>query len=242
MRTVIFSDIHANLEALEAILAEATALAADRLVCLGDIVGYYADPERCVRRVREMGITCVQGNHDGVASGFEAPEEFNEVATRVIRWTHDELTPDSRAWLHELPSRVEIEPGIIGVHGSLRDRDEYLHSRFSLRANLMLLEADPAVQVAFFGHTHQRVAYASVGAEILPIPTTRIELAEGRNYLINPGGAGQPRDRIIGAPYVVLEGGVVQFKVAMYDLEATARKTQRLPYGDLLADRLRRGV
>lgn len=242
MRIVIFSDIHANLEALEAILAETADLGVDRIVCLGDVVGYYADPEECVRRIREAKVVCVQGNHDGVASGFEDPEDFNEVATRVIRWTHDALSDESRAWLRDLPKRVEIAPGIAAVHGSLRDRDEYLLSRYSIHSNFLLMRQEGLNRAVFFGHTHQRVVYAEVEDNVLTLPAKSFELTPGRRFLINPGGAGQPRDRIIGAPFVVLEDNLVHFRIATYDLDQTAQKAARLPFGDLLADRLRRGV
>ena len=241
MRVVIFSDIHANLEALDAIFADTAAVAPDRYVCLGDVVGYYSDPEECVHRIREREVLCVQGNHDAVASGFEEPIDFNAVAMRAIRWTHDELSVDSREWLHLLPRRIEIAPGIIGVHGSLRDRDEYLLSRFAVRTNLELLKKEGAT-AAFFGHTHQRAAYAEANSGVAGLSISSVELSADRCFLINPGGAGQPRDHIVGAPYVLLDGITAHFRVALYDLEQTAQKVERLPYGTLLAERLRRGV
>jgi len=242
LKTLIFTDIHANLEALEAILLSGERLNVDRYVCLGDVVGYYADPEACVKLIREMGVICIQGNHDGVASGLEKPLDFNPMAAEAILWTQNKLSAESRMWLAELPVRVGFDNDFYGVHGSIRDRDEYLLSRYSIEANFEEIEKRDMPNIVFFGHTHRRVVY-SKGQDIMQVEFNDVlQLRDERPYLINPGGAGQPRDGTIGAPFAVLEGHSLMFHVADYDIDRTAKKVLKLPFGDLLARRLHEGV
>lgn len=241
MRLVIFSDIHANLEALEAVLADTADLEVDRYICLGDVVGYYADPEACVEKVREINALCVQGNHDAVASGREEPVDFNPVAAKIIHWTYEQLTPESRQWLGDLPDRVAITPKMEGVHGSVRDRDEYMLSKFSVQANFDLIRKENKKNIFFFGHTHLQRAFRYAQKPIACSRNSDLKLEENVLYLINPGGAGQPRDRTVGASYLIVEDDIVRFRVVSYDIEKTSRKAAKVPYGDLMAERLRLG-
>jgi predicted phosphodiesterase len=242
MRIAIFSDIHGNFDALEAILLDAAPLAVDRWVCLGDLVGYHAQPQECVDAVRELDCLCVQGNHDGVAGGREEPTDFNDVAAQSIYWTRDHLRAETREWLADLPRQATISADIRAVHGSLRDRDEYLLSATAVRANFQYMEQLGAPTTVFFGHTHRRAAFIASEGRIYTVDEPSLVLQNGQRYLLNPGGAGQPRDGVPGAPYVILEDRVVHFRRAAYDVEAAAQKTLALPFGDFLADRLRRGA
>jgi len=248
LKRIIFADIHANLEALEAIIATAAQLRIDEYWCLGDVVGYYADPEACVRKLRELGVVCLQGNHDAVASGVEEPIDFNPMAADMIRWTARNLSPESRQWLAQLPWQSKITEGIFAVHGSLRSRDEYLLFKPVIEENFELMNGSDRAGVVFFGHTHRRIMYIHNGREIQEAGSAvlsqvgKFNLLRENRYLINPGGAGQPRDGAIGAPYLVLEEEMVYFGLAEYDWRKTAAKLGDLPYGDLLAERLRRGV
>jgi len=243
VRTVIFSDIHANLEALRAILAETASLQVDRIICLGDVVGYYADPEACVKLIRERNVLCIQGNHDAVASGMEGPTGFNPIASEVIRWTHDRLSPESRNWLASLPTKIEFQSECCGVHGSLRDRDEYLMSKVAIRSNFTLMREMASVRIVFFGHTHRRAAFTLIeGDEVLYSQEDDIDVSVEQFFLINPGGSGQPRDGIVGAPYILFEDDTVKFRITPYDVEKTVEKAVKLPYGEILAARLQRGI
>jgi len=243
VRTLIFSDIHANLEALQAILADTASLPIDRAICLGDVVGYYADPEACVKLIRERNVLCSQGNHDAVASGLEDPTGFNPIASEMIRWTQERLSPESRNWLASLPTKIEFQSECCGVHGSLRDRDEYMMSKVAIRSNFMMMREMTGERIVFFGHTHRRAAFTLVeGDEVLFSQNDDIDVSVKQFFLINPGGSGQPRDGIVGAPYVLFADGTVKFRIAPYDVEKTVQKAGKLPYGEILAARLQRGI
>jgi predicted phosphodiesterase len=151
------------------------------------------------------------------------------------------LRPEARAWLAALPSRVEFAPGWWAVHGSLRDRDEYLFGTVAVQANFARMEELQAPRVVFFGHTHRRAAFVSLGRQIALIPDDALTVRPELRYLINPGGAGQPRDGAPAAPYVVVEDETIYFRRAPYDVETAAALTAVLPFGELLAERLRRG-
>ncbi|MDP8224438.1 MAG: metallophosphoesterase family protein [Candidatus Lernaella stagnicola] len=245
MRVVVISDIHANYDALKAIVKETEALKPDRYVCLGDVVGYYAEPQECVDLVREMDMMCIQGNHDGVAGGGEEPVDFNPVATEAILWTRQALDDDARRWLANLPTQGKITPQIWIVHGSLRDRDEYILSRMAVESNFRLMRSLVEPRVVLFGHTHRRAVYRSVhGGNGIALCgfEDKLDTRDGGRYLINPGGSGQPRDGVPGAPYAIIDEAIIEFRRALYDVEAAAAKVAALSFGEPLADRLVRGM
>lgn len=242
MRFVVVSDIHANYEALEGILADVGDLEIDRYVSLGDLVGYYAEPQECIDRFRGLNGLCIQGNHDAVASGIEEPLDFNPLATDRIFWTRGQLRPESKKWLAELPTQGKLTEDIWAVHGSLRNRDEYLMSQMVIQANFFLMEKLQAPRTVLFGHTHRRAVYRLDGTMVTTLAEKRFRLREENRYLINPGGSGQPRDGEPGAPYLMIDDDRVELRRAPYDVEAAAAKVAKLPYGDILADRLRQGI
>ena len=157
MRYLIISDIHANLEALEAVVALAPPTTFDRLLVLGDIVGYGADPNAVVDRVRAFAPhVIIRGNHDKVASGLEDAEGFNAAARQSALWTHDQLTEANRAYLAALPAGPRTSNDTIEVcHGAPYDEDAYL---FEHGHALQALEA-AARPLCFFGHTHVQIGY-----------------------------------------------------------------------------------
>jgi len=244
MRTVIFSDLHANYDALEGMLADLGDLEVDRFVCLGDVVGYYADPQKCVDKLRKLDVHCIQGNHDGVASGLEEPTDFNPVATGAILWTREQLDPEARKWLGKLPTQTKLDAERMLVHGSLRDRDEYILTRQIVEDNFEMLISMDGPFVTFFGHTHRRAVYTlEKNLQIsLAVPEEKLTLERGCYYLINPGGTGQPRDGIPGAPYIIVEDNEITFRRAQYNVKAAAEKIEAQPFGPLLAERLLRGL
>jgi len=196
MRYLVLSDIHANLEALDAVLAAAAAWPHDRVLVLGDLVGYGADPNGVITRVRALAPhALIRGNHDKVGAGLESPDGFNAVARTAIRWTYDALSDDNRAWLAALPAGPQIVDDLVEIcHGTPFDEDTYVcDDGDALRA----LQAGRR-PVCLFGHTHVQIGYGLTGQTLsLPAssPTRPLEIAvaEGR-YLINPGSVGQPRD------------------------------------------------
>lgn len=226
MRYLVLTDIHANLQALDAVLAAAPRADFDGLLVLGDIVGYGADPNPVVERVRSLSPDLViRGNHDKVASGVESAESFNHAARYAAMWTLDHLTPEHRDWLESLPRGPEIFEDIEVCHGSPDDEDEYIFEPVDA------IEALRGTRrpLCFFGHTHVQVGYWMSLEEfdmIVPEPSgvTEIELLAGRRYLINPGSVGQPRDGDPRAGYGVYdsETKLVRLYRVEYDV-ATAQ-------------------
>jgi diadenosine tetraphosphatase ApaH/serine/threonine PP2A family protein phosphatase len=196
MRYLVLSDIHANLEALDAVLAAAAPLRHERLLVLGDLVGYGADPNLVVDRVRALGPhTIIRGNHDKVGSGLETPDGFNVIARSAIRWTFETLTPDNREWLAGLPAGPIAVDALLDVcHGTPYDEDAYV---FDDGDALRALQTSRR-PVCLFGHTHVQVGYRLAGhsltlATMDPVRPFDVPVSDGR-FLINPGSVGQPRD------------------------------------------------
>lgn len=197
MRYFVISDIHANMEAFEAVLKAGTDLGYDRMLVLGDLVGYGADPNRAVERVRDLKPDAlIRGNHDKVGSGLESPEGFNSVARSAIRWTYETLTDANREWLAALPAGPVVVDDLIEIcHGTPFDEDAYVFDDLdALRA--MHSARRP---LCLFGHTHLQVGhYLSRDQFGLATPDDArpftIALDESNRYLVNPGSVGQPRD------------------------------------------------
>ncbi|MEW6442022.1 MAG: metallophosphoesterase family protein [bacterium] len=208
MRYAILSDIHANLEALEAVLGQIAGLGVDQIISLGDLVGYNADPNECVRIVVEGKIPTLMGNHDAAACGLEEPVDFNPIARAAILWTRNALTARSREFLRSLPDERRL-PGSVRVrlvHGSLLHRDHYLLSRRDVLENVRRMRSDPqGARILFFGHTHHQVAFRARDEDASVIESSRFEISEDGYYLINPGSVGQPRDRDPRASFIVYD-------------------------------------
>lgn len=227
MRIGILSDIHANLEALDAVLTDLDQRGCDVLVCLGDFVGYGPDPVDCVATLRGRLRVAVVGNHDRAAVGGRPIEDFNPFAQEAIIWTQAHLDPETRDYLMRLPERGELD-GLLFVHGSPRQPvDEYVVDGRTARASFV---ADP-FRIAFVGHTHVPAMFEEARhrvrlAEWLPaIPTP---LLPDRRYIINAGSVGQPRDSNRDAAYVLFdtkEQSVTLYRVP-YDLTRTQRKME----------------
>jgi diadenosine tetraphosphatase ApaH/serine/threonine PP2A family protein phosphatase len=197
MRYLVLSDIHANLEALSAVLAAAQEIPSDRLLILGDLVGYGADPNAVVEKVRSLNPhALIRGNHDKVGSGIESSEGFNAVARSAIRWTYDALTPENRSWLATLPTGPVIVDDLVEIcHGTPYDEDAYVFD------DLDALRALHAAQrpLCLFGHTHVQTGYSLSGDQftLTTLDDTRpleVPVADGTRHLLNPGSVGQPRD------------------------------------------------
>ena len=240
MRVAVLSDIHANLVALDAVLAAVGRV--DAIWHLGDVVGYGPDPNGVVRRLREIGAVGVRGNHDAAAVGGPEIEWFNPDARRAMEWTREVLAPDVRTWLRALPER-RTEAGVELVHGSPRQPIwEYVTTTSSARANIERL-GEP---LGLHGHTHVPVAWVEGGGEIeLLRRGAGDELAiEGRRALVNPGSVGQPRDRDPSAAFLVLdpEAGTMAWGRTPYDIASVqaAMRAARLPAS--LASRLSIGA
>ncbi len=246
MRYLILSDIHANLEAFDAVLAAARTMAYDRVLVLGDLVGYGADPNSVIDRVRDLDPhTLIRGNHDKVGSGLESPEGFNAIAKSAIRWTYDALTPDNRDWLAALPAGPVVVDDLIEIcHGTPFDEDAYVFDDLDALRSLHTSER----QLCLFGHTHVQVGYALSGDQftLTTMDDARplnIVLAEGSKHLINPGSVGQPRDGDPRAGFAIVDTNQRQVLIyrTPYDIEHARARILEEGLPEILAQRLALG-
>lgn len=225
MRYAVISDIHSNLEALDAVLSRISELKVDDILCLGDIVGYNANPNECVDIVRRSGIRCVMGNHDSRASGLEEPDNFTPLAGESVLWTREHLIEENKTFLKNLPRKLVIDDFII-FHGSINDTDMYIIDEKDVIENFQLLEGLPDdIKTGFYGHTHVKAAMSLRRGKVFLEREEEIKLAGWKSYLINPGSVGQPRDRDPRASFLVYDrfNEKVDFYRVDYDI-ATAQK------------------
>lgn len=240
MRYAVISDIHSNLEALSAVLDRLAGMKVDVTYCLGDIVGYNANPNECIDILRSEGIRCLMGNHDSRAAGLEEPDDFNPSAARAVLWTREQLTPENRQFLHDLPREIQAA-GIVLMHGSLHDTDEYILTANDVRDQFRALrELSSPTLIGFFGHTHVRAAFSLSNGAILIEQDENIRFSDDRSYLINPGSVGQPRDGDPRAAFVVYDPDAreLSFHRAEYDIKACQDKIIRAGLPPRLAERL----
>src|SRR6201995_2462383 len=222
MRFAIFSDIHANLEALEAVLKDSEERAVTSYVCLGDVVGYNANPHECGQRIREMECPIVKGNHDEQASLTESSRDFNELAEHAIEWTRANLTAEDKNWLRDLRLGAQV-PNFTIVHATLDTPAQWGYVFNNLDAAASFTYQHTAV--CFFGHTHVPMAFIrDEGVRRVIFEQLRIE--NGRKYFINVGSSGQPRDGDWRAAYCIYdsEKNVVELHRLKYDLETAQKK------------------
>jgi diadenosine tetraphosphatase ApaH/serine/threonine PP2A family protein phosphatase len=242
MRYLVLSDIHANSQALEAVLADASPRGHGAVVVLGDLVGYGADPSAVLARVLALlPHVMVRGNHDKVCAGLERPAGFSDVARIADEWTAEVLTPAERQQLAALPEGPrEVAEGILACHGSPFDEDYYIFGSEDARRSFAAVPA----RCCLFGHTHRAAAYASAGAWVpawnheaeLPLP------ARGQ-LLVNVGSVGQPRDGDPRAAYGILDldAGTLRLHRVEYDVAAAQKRILEAGLPEVLAERLADG-
>jgi predicted phosphodiesterase len=242
MRLAVLSDIHSNLAALEAVLADLDGLpAVDELWVCGDIVGYGPQPNEVIERLRERRARAVMGNHDGAAIGLVDVAWFNDAAAVAVRWTGEVLDADSRDYLAALPERRE-ESNLTAVHGSPRDPIwEYITSPAVAAANLSAFTTD----VCLFGHTHYPVIYTDADDGLRETPGVAgspAPLRDGR-LMLNPGSVGQPRDGNPASSYLVVdrEAGTAEFRRVRYDIGRTQALMREARLPNWLVERLSLG-
>jgi predicted phosphodiesterase len=239
MRVAILSDIHANLEALEAVLADARTQACTEFVCLGDIVGYNANPGECVEIIRDLACPVVKGNHDEQASIISSTEGFNELAEEAIDWTRAQLSAEDKTWLSDLRLTRQVHDFTI-VHATLDTPGQWGYVFNDLDAVASFTYQHTSL--CFFGHTHWPTAFVRDDS-VRRITVGQVVLSAGKKYFINPGSIGQPRDRDWRAAYCILHTDrlVVEERRVKYDLAAAQRKVREAGLSDRLADRLAAG-
>ena len=221
------SDIHANGDALDAVAREIERLRPDRVVHLGDLVGYNAEPERCVAWAAENAVDGVMGNHDAVACGRSGGEGFNPPALEAARWSAARISPGSAAFLSRLPDRLAIADDVLLVHGAPSDPDRYLFRLADADEEMAAFPGETAPRIVLFGHTHVPAAFVRTRAgAVASAPLGGFRLARGDRAMLNPGSVGQPRDRDPRASFLILDtdAGEASWIRVPYDVKACQAK------------------
>lgn len=247
MITLVISDLHSNDAALGSVFKHVRRKSIDRIICLGDFVGYGAQPNQVLDRVRTFKARklYIRGNHDRVAGGFEDGEGFNFAARSAALWTREHLSGVNRRFLQGLTvGPLKEGDDLLLCHGSPFDEDEYLFSEYDARRIFDVYTEN----VILFGHTHLPSFFTlepdgSVHGLLVREPT-RFHLDAGKRYLINPGSVGQPRDRNPDSAFLLMDDQkrTVQFQRVSYDIAATRESILRAGLPRILADRLRVGT
>jgi diadenosine tetraphosphatase ApaH/serine/threonine PP2A family protein phosphatase len=239
MRYAIISDIHSNLEALNRVLEEIDKLHVNKTLCLGDIVGYGANPNECIEIIKERNVESIIGNHDIVACGKKEPYNFNPVARAAALWTRKELTPENGEFLYNLPHMKSVDDFLI-VHGAISDPDLYIFSSYEAGDEFELMKKH---KVCFFGHTHVRTYYILTN-DIGQLFDYELNIEPNNKYLINPGSVGQPRDGDPRASFLIYDGedSFIKFIRLEYDINTAKRKIIEAGLDKRLAERLSYGT
>lgn len=239
MKFAIFGDIHANLEAFDAVMADAAEQGVTHYVCIGDVVGYNANPCECVHRLQELACPVVKGNHDEEASADTAIVGLNPLAQAALEWTRRTLSEADRSWLRSLRMVRQVRDFTI-VHSTLDTPTSwaYVMNKFDAMASL----AYQFTQVCFFGHTHTPRVYKKGHTVTVEDPAlTRLE--SGKKYFINVGSVGQPRDGDWRSAYALYDHDNQEITIRRlpYDIETTQRKIRAAGLPEALALRLALG-
>jgi len=236
----VISDVHANITALEAVLADLHAEGVECIVCCGDVVGYGPWPREVIARLRDVDALCVQGNHDAASIGAFPSDHFNADARAAIDWTRAALDQEDLQFLADL-EQMYIGDDFVLVHGSLRGPLwEYMRDAFVARESFPLL----ARSIGLFGHSHIQGGFVRFGEHVDAItPGRPIAIVPGRQYLINPGSVGQPRDGDPRAAYAIvdLDCDSVLFKRVAYDIKPVMQRIELVGLPRRFGERLEAG-
>ena len=239
MRYAVIADIHANLEALEVVLADTKEQKCTHFCCVGDVVGYNANPKECLDIIRTMGMPVVKGNHDEYCSSEEELEGFNPHAAEAVNWTRKQLNKEDRQWLRDL-KYVRLVASFSMVHSTLDgpQRWGYVFDRLAAAASFTYQNTS----VCFFGHTHVPVAFVRDN-QVRGGTYSKFRVEPGKKYFVNVGAVGQPRDGNPKAGYVVydLEEGSIELRRLDYDIPKAQKKIMEVGLPQRLADRLALG-
>jgi predicted phosphodiesterase len=236
MRYAVIADIHANLEAFEVVLNDAKEQKCTHYCCVGDVVGYNANPKECLEIVRGMGMPVVKGNHDEYCSSEEDLEGFNPHAAEAVNWTRKQLNPDDRKWLREL-KYIRLVASFTMVHATLDgpQRWGYVFDRLAAAASFTYQNTS----VCFFGHTHVPLAFVR-DSVVRGGTYSKFRVEPGKKYFVNVGAVGQPRDGNPKAGYVVydLDEQAIELRRLDYDIPKAQKKILEAGLPQRLADRL----
>ncbi len=236
MKYAILGDIHANLEALNAVLSDAKKRGVTHYVCLGDVVGYNADPVACLERIQELNCPIVRGNHDHYCGINDNLNGFHPIAADVVKWTREQLSDEQRQYLRGLEYVSRVETFTI-VHSTLDTPEMWGYVFDKLEADASF--AYQSTGLCFYGHTHVPLAFEKTDRVRVGI-YSKIKIMLGRKYFINAGSVGQPRDGDPRAAYVtfdMLKNEIELHRVA-YDFRITQKKIADAGLPERVASRL----
>ena len=223
MQYALFGDVHGNYDALKAVLSELDKIEPDAVFCLGDLVGYGAEPCECIEAIRERKIACVVGNHDLAAADALSMDYFNDMARASVLWTRGKLSDEDLRYLTALPFQLECEMFTL-VHGSVEDPAsfDYILTLEDAAFSFEALEHE----YAFTAHTHVPVTFVRNGREVTATVAETLLLPEESRALVNVGSVGQPRDRNPLAAFALFDSdeGRLSIRRVRYDVEAAVRK------------------
>lgn len=246
MRYAILSDIHSNLEALEAVFADAQKQEAQAFLCCGDIIGYGANPNECIEKLVSLKTRSILGNHDEAAIYGSTLSSFNPQAKKALLWNKEALSEISRGYLTDLPMDLTADGKVHLVHGSPRSIEEYVVGLEQAAQILSEMETTlPEVNILCFGHTHMAM-YIGPRADLIEEDANHkiLRLQEGKRYLVNPGSVGQPRDKDWRASYAVFDSEtlVLEFRRIEYDVASAQKKILDAGIPPTFALRLQFGI
>ncbi len=246
MRVLILSDIHSNIEALDAVLADARDAQCASTMCLGDIVGYGASPAEVITRIQALAPQwIIRGNHDRVCAGLSHAATFSPNARTAVEWTRTQLTPTQLTWLSHLPAGpLVMDATTVVCHGAPQDEDFYLLDS----ADARLAFSAQSSPLCLHGHTHVQTVFRLSGHAVYDETPARrlrwnVRLVDESRYLINPGSVGQPRDGDPRAGYAVLDTGAqeIELRRVAYDIASAQRRILDAGLPEPLARRLATG-
>ena len=239
MKYAVIADIHANLEALEVVLEDARTQNCTHYCCVGDVVGYNANPKECLDIIRNMNMPCVKGNHDEYCSSDEALDGFNPHAAEAVNWTRKQLTEEDRQWLRDM-KYVRLVGSFSMVHATLDgpQRWGYVFDKLAAAASFTYQNTS----VCFFGHTHVPVAFIR-DSVVRGGTYSKFKVEAGRKYFVNVGSVGQSRDGVAKATYVIydLTEQSIELRRLDYDIPKAQKKILEAGLPPRLAERLAYG-
>ena len=247
MRYFILSDIHSNLEALEACVQRAKQAGYDAVLCCGDIVGYGPSPVEAIDGIRALNAVTIRGNHDRVAAGLDEATQFNPHARHAVYWTRAVLPDSYREYLANLPvGPLDITAQAQLVHGALTHEDDYIFTEADADENFVLTDK----AITFFGHSHFPVVFSSNGRGDALQATSyefdefiAVKCESGKKLLVNPGSVGQPRDGDARASFAIWDAdrSRIEFYRVEYDVKRTQERMRAADLSTYLVDRLAHG-
>lgn len=239
----VISDLHSNFEAMKVVLNWLTEHGVDHIICLGDIIGYNANPAQVTYLTWQRCNFSLKGNHERYVLGHK-PRGVKEEKLEVIDWTREQLTEQYIDWMRSLPDYALYQDTFLLTHGSPRDPDEYIFKKDVVKGSLRYMEEHyPSVPICFFGHSHLPMLISRGRMESKFAQTRTVQLEQGQTYLINPGSVGQPRDGVAKTAFGVMDVQNWSFTWVRldYDYDETARRIRDAGLDATLATRLARG-